>query len=311
MFDNWMDYFLLFAAIGGCLAAILLGCSYLNSIRRMEKLLGALEDGDSTALDIMSETRESRLENQLHQFLSRTLREQERALEEREGVSRLLSDLSHQLKVPLANIVMYTELLQDHGLERDQQRQFAKETGKQAEKMQWLMKSMLKASQLEQGIVAFTAEYCGIKETLGKAVSGVYAQAHKKNISLLIEEFQDRKLFHNSKWTAEALENILDNAVKYSPQGTSIHIRVHPLEIHTRIEIEDEGMGMDREEYNQVFKRFYRGKAASAQEGNGLGLYLAQLILNKEKGYITVTSQKGKGSCFQVYLLNQIVMTDL
>ena len=100
--------------------------------------------------------------------------------------------------------------------------------------------------------------------------------------------------------------NILDNAVKYSPAGSSVTVRVRPLEIYTRIEIEDQGIGMEVSQYNEIFKRFYRGSQVEQEEGNGLGLYLAQLILNREKGYITVSSQVGSGSCFQIYLLNEV-----
>mgnify|MGYP003376307700 CR=1 FL=1 len=251
----------------------------------------------------LQETRESRLESQLQRLLSQAMRSKSQAEGERSQVSALLSDLSHQLKTPLANVVMYTELLETEP-EGQRRTEFLHETRRQAQKMQWLMKSMLKASRLEQGILSFACGPAWIKETLRAAVSAVYAQAEEREIDLIVEPFSDRKLYHNPKWTVEALGNILDNGIKYGPKGSRITLRVQLLELYTRIEIEDQGPGIPSSEWNNIFKRFYRCPQADQKEGNGLGLYLAQLILNKEKGYLTVSSRPGKGSCFQVYLMN-------
>ena len=277
---------------------------YVRSVRKMEVILTDYQEKGKESLDTIKETRESKLESRLQHVLSQVSWERARAADERDMVAALLSDLSHQLKLPLANVLMYTELLEDESISSKERKAFARETQIQAKKMQWLLKDMLKASQLEQGILSFPVDYQGIKETIGKAVGSVYAQAGDKGITIVTEEFQNRKLYHNPKWTAEAMGNILDNAVKYSPAGSRITVRVRPLEIYTRIEIEDQGIGMEVSEYNEIFKRFYRGRQVEQKEGNGLGLYLAQLILSREKGYITVASQIGKGSCFQIYLLN-------
>lgn len=169
--------------------------------------------------------------------------------------------------------------------------------------MQWLMKTLLKASRLEQGIISFESSQCMIKETIAMGISAVFAQAQKKQIVIETMEFVDHSLYHNPKWTAEVLTNILENAVKYSPQGSVVRIELTPLDIYTKIDIKDEGMGIPREEYNMIFRRFYRGKKAELKEGTGLGLYLAQLIMQKELGYITLTSSDGKGSCFSLFLL--------
>lgn len=171
--------------------------------------------------------------------------------------------------------------------------------------MQWLMANLLKASRLENGMISFDAAYTGIKATIAKAVGFVFAQASAKKIELIVEEFQDVTLYHNPKWTAEAMSNILENAVKYSPAGSSIKIRLERLELYTKITISDEGIGIPRSEFHSIFQRFYRGSEVEQQEGSGLGLYLAQLILQCEKGYITVSSQVGQGSSFSLFLLNE------
>lgn len=170
--------------------------------------------------------------------------------------------------------------------------------------MQWLMADLLKASRLENGIIHFEAQDTGIKRTIAKAVGSVYAQAAARDITLAVEEFRDCAVYHNPKWTAEALANILENAVKYAPEHSKIQITLTRLDLYTKITVTDEGIGIPESEYNAIFKRFYRGKEVEQQEGCGLGLYLAQLILQCERGYITVSSKVGQGSSFSLFLLN-------
>lgn len=253
----------------------------------------------------VQETRESKMVSQLRQILQAAAWKEKQAVKEKDQVAELLSDLSHQLKTPLANIRMNMELLEDEELDAEKRREFQRRTAAQAEKMQWLMQSLLKASRLENGMIDFPAENTGIKATIARAVGAVYAQAEGKKIEICVEEFQDFSLYHNPKWTAEALTNLLENAVKYSPQGGTIRIGISRMDIYTGIQISDQGVGIPKTEYNRIFQRFYRGKEVEQEEGTGLGLYLAQLILRQEKGYITVASKVEKGSTFTVFLLNQ------
>lgn len=143
-----------------------------------------------------------------------------------------------------------------------------------------------------------------IKETIATSITSVFSQAQEKNINICIEEFDNCLLLHNRKWTAEAITNILDNAIKYSPMSSTIQIQVERMEFFTRINIKDQGIGILPSEYNLIFKRYYRSKMVEQNEGTGLGLYIAQLILSKQGGYITVDSKLGDGSCFSVYLQN-------
>ena len=140
-------------------------------------------------------------------------------------------------------------------------------------------------------------------DTIAQALNGVWARAEDKNIRLSVECDESIAVRHDAKWTAEALGNILDNGVKYTPEGGSIHVSVRPWQFYTRVDITDTGIGIPKEHCHDVFKRFYRGEENAGQEGVGLGLYLAQGIINKQRGYISVRSEIGKGSTFSVYLL--------
>ena len=98
--------------------------------------------------------------------------------------------------------------------------------------------------------------------------------------------------------------NLLENAIKYTEKGGTVCVSVHPYELYTEIRISDNGRGIRQEELTDIFKRFYRSPEVENMEGSGIGLYLSNLILEKEKGYITVVSEYGKGSCFSVFLQN-------
>lgn len=288
-------------------AVFLLGLYYLKCLKRMQKLLRDYQETGTACFSTMKETRESKLENTLQRLLDQAEKKEAQAKRERDEVASLLSDLTHQLKTPMANVIMYTELLEDENLTPEERQRFTYLARTQAKKMQWLLGNMLKASQLERGMISFSAEYTGIRETIRQAVSSVYAQAEERDIMIKVEPFEDRKLYHNPRWTAEAMENILDNAVKYSPSGSVVTVRVQSMEIYTQIEISDQGIGISGEEYNKIFRRFYRSSNAAQTEGSGLGLYLAQLILNNEKGYVTAVSRPGEGSSFRIFLLNEVL----
>lgn len=297
-----------------CLAVILLETVYfLRQWKRMDQILddfwnsmGSGEEAEAPAFySDVQETRESRIVSQLRRILDGARYKERQALGERDQVMELISDLSHQLKTPLANIIMNTELLQDASPDEERRAEFLAHTRDQADKLQWLMADLLKASRLENGMIRFDAGYTGIRGTIARAVSAVFAQVSAKRLELVTTEFKDIRLWHNPKWTAEAMTNILENAVKYSPEGSSIKITLEELEIYAKVTIADEGIGIPEKEYNLIFQRFYRGKAVEQQEGSGLGLYLAQLILKREKGYITVSSEEGAGSRFSLFLLKE------
>lgn len=295
-----------------CLIALIAGTGYfLWQWRKMDRILDDFSKAQTEAAEQnlsyysdIAETRESRVISQLRNILNNTRYKERRAVEDKEQVMELISDLAHQFKTPLANIVMDVELIQDSVQEEDKCNEFLCHAKKQADKLQWLMADLLKASRLENGMIRFEARNTGIKETIAMALGTVYAQASAKSIELAVEEFRDFTLYHNPKWTAEAMANILENAVKYSPGHSSIRITLTKLDIYTKIMVSDEGIGIPESEYNSIFKRFYRGKEVEQQEGSGLGLYLAQLILQCEKGYITVSSKVGQGSSFSLFLLN-------
>lgn len=223
---------------------------------------------------------------------------------DKQTLQELVSDISHQVKTPIANIQMFTGILQQHQLTEEKRSEFLQTMAAQINKLDFLMQSLIKMSRLETGTFVLHMEEAPLNKTIAQAMSGVWAKADSKNIQLSADCDPAITVQHDPKWTAEALGNILDNAVKYTPAGGSISVSVRPWQFYTRIDITDTGIGIPEEHYNDVFKRFYRAQEVAAQEGVGLGLYLANGIITRQKGYISVKSVPGEGSTFSVYLLS-------
>ncbi len=231
--------------------------------------------------------------------------EVEKAEEEKKQVKMLVSNMSHQLKTPLANIMLYEDLLIGKKYHtQEEQEKFLRQMRMQAEKLDWILNSLFKMVKLEQDTIEFTTGAFSIKNTLIAALSDVYEKALKKNISLVMTEFDDMELIHNPQWTQEAFANILENAVKYAPSESSVTIDCQTYDMYSVIQIKDTGIGIPKADQQKIFFRFYRGVNAKEQEGSGIGLYLSRLIIEKENGYITVESTPGQGSCFRVFLQN-------
>lgn len=298
------------SAVFTCLVLILsYGCLYMwKRNRKMYRVIDRMMD---EILDGKKISESDIKEGEISALASKTKRIQQKvdfglksAEEEKEQVKRLISNMSHQLKTPLAGLMLYRELLEDDSLDMAARKKFLAKMKYQTEKIDWILQSLFKMINLEQGAIVFEAESLPIKATIQDAVSAVFDKAYKKKIRILTEMFQDRKLWHNKKWTAEVLTNLLENAIKYTKAGGTIHLSVHPMEMYTELRIQDTGIGIRQTELTQIFQRFYRSKDVEHIEGSGIGLYLSRLILEQEKGYIMVHSNLGEGSTFSVFLQN-------
>lgn len=224
----------------------------------------------------------------------------------KEKIQAFISDLSHEIKTPLTNVIMYHEILVkkthlDSDLKEKQER-----ITEQLKKMEWILGSLFKSVYLEEEYLKFDLDYFKVTDTLSIAVSTVFKKASDKGIEISIDEFQDVCVLHNKKWTAEALINILENSIKYSPNNSQIHIYIERGELFTEIAIKDEGIGINKDEYPFVFQRFYRSENVKDIEGSGIGLYLVKTIIEKEKGYVVVDSEINKGTKISVFLQNRI-----
>ena len=226
------------------------------------------------------------------------------AIQERQRMKSLISDISHQTKTPLANIKLYQEFLEEEDLS-EKGREFLRLLEEQTDKLEFLLQSMVKISRLENGIIQIKKEKTRIQETLTAAISQIVPMASKKGLELYVSCEENLLLNHDSKWTEEAIFNVLDNAVKYTAPKGCIHVKVIPQEIFTKISIQDNGKGILPERQAEIFTRFYREPEVHDIDGVGIGLYLSRRILELQNGYIEVRSEIGTGSEFCLYLPNE------
>lgn len=292
------------AAVFVCAAAAVWVCGVRYQMRKMmEQMNRMIEEAIAGSFreEVYDESMRSSVEGKLAHYLASSKVSAQNLNREKEKIKELIADISHQTKTPVANILLYSQLLSEKELPEDG-RECTEQLKRQAEKLNFLIGSLVKISRLETGVLAL----CPVKNNVSHLIEEVIAQiapgAKEKNIAL---HFKPNDLYacFDRKWTAEAVYNIADNAVKYTPQGGNVAIDLLDTELFVRIAVQDTGIGIPEEETAKIFGRFYRSHTVSDQEGVGIGLFLAREIIAKEGGYIRVMSKTGKGSSFFVYLV--------
>lgn len=273
-----------------------------RTVRRLDRMLSTAIDG-GFGEESFDESAPSALESRMARFLNGSARSLRGVQRQRESIQRLLSDISHQTKTPLANLRLYSSLLMEEEL-TPRQREQAQVIFQQSEKLSFLIETLVKLSRLETDVLAVTPKSQPLSPLLERAVSQAKAAAEQKGIALQLhlQQQAEMKALYDLRWTAEALGNLLDNAVKYTPPGGCIQVSATQYELFCRIDVRDNGIGIAEEEQAQIFGRFYRGRQVREQEGLGIGLYLAREIAQKQGGYLKLSSRPGQGSTFSLYL---------
>lgn len=221
---------------------------------------------------------------------------------ERADLQELISDISHQVKTPIANLKMINSTLMEQEVPMQKRKEFLAAQASQLDKLDFLMQAMIKTSRLETGVISLEQKQQPIYDTIAAALGGILLNAEKKQIDVQVDCPEELSISHDRKWTSEALFNILDNAVKYTPAGGQIHMSVECWEMYVKIDIADTGIGISEQHQGTIFKRFYREDVVHDVDGIGIGLYLAREIISLQGGYIRVASKVGKGSVFSVFL---------
>lgn len=370
-------------AIVAVIAAVTLYWRTLRIMRSMDRMIDMALAGNFREKDF-SEGRLSKLEAKTRQYLMKGNNVQRQAERDRENLKTTISNLSHQTKTPIANILLYIQLLAEKENLNGEARQLLSQIEGQAEKLNFLIASLVKMSRLESDIISLTPAKNHVEELAYSLYEAFAPRAELEGKSLTLdlhggcsvlgtgegsceesscarngngrtgndqneeirnecgsnekeqtegnlnekerdEEERDRsglietadsmesgaiarstsmetaEVF-DSRWTMEAMENIMDNALKYTPVGGHIRISVMHYKMFARVDISDDGMGIREEESAKIFGRFYRSQEAAQSEGVGIGLYLAREIVSRENGYIRVRSNHGTGSTFSVFL---------
>ncbi|MDF2838343.1 MAG: ATP-binding region ATPase domain protein [Evtepia sp.] len=303
---NKLELFLLVATFLAVLVSI---CVILWNRRITKRTLTTINHMLDAAIqgtfseEVFDESLQSSAETKLSHYLSASKVSAKNLAEEKNRIKELISDISHQTKTPLSNILLYSELLGEQALP-EESKPCVVALHAQAEKLSFLIDFLVKTSRLETGILALHPAQNELQPMIDDITAQIAPKVGAKEIGITVIPTIETAYF-DPKWTSEALYNILDNAVKYTPEGGCIRFSVTPYELFCRIDITDSGIGIAEEEQTKIFQRFYRSPSAFSSEGVGIGLYLAREIIQSEGGYVKVSSTLGTGTTFSVFLLRE------
>ena len=247
------------------------------------------------------DTLTARLQHQLLKLRNILTAQNQMLAQEKEQIKTLISDISHQIKTPIAAANTFAELLSDGELSAEERTEYITTLQMSLGKLTFLTNSLIKMSRLESGIISLKPEKNSLNEIVLQAVKTVYAKAKEKGILITFECDQTFEAVLDFNWTAEAISNVIDNAVKYTPQGGFVCLQITEYPSFLRLDISDSGVGIPEEEQAKIFGRFYRGKQSVGTDGVGIGLYLTREIINKQNGYMKVSSDEN-GSTFSMFL---------
>ena len=274
---------------------------------RLRKMMNRLYEMLEFAMDgsfeeqSFDESKLSSIEAKMAQYLSFSETSARKVESEKEKIKTLIGDISHQTKTPIANILLYTELLQEMDLSEEEE-DYINSLHSQTEKLNFLIVSLVKLSRLETGVITLKPESQKVLPMVEGIMQQYKTKAEEKGIRLYLDSSNsEEEAVFDEKWTKEAIGNMIDNAIKYTREG-SVKVAIKPYELFVCVEIKDTGIGIEEKEKAKIFQRFYRSSAVKKEEGVGIGLYLAREVLQEEGGYIKVSSKPGEGTVFSVYL---------
>lgn len=291
---------LLIAMIAGII--VLMYRRYVKrTMKRLSDMLEAAMEGKFQE-QYFDESMLSALETKFAHYLAASEVTAQKLEEQRNQIRTLISDISHQTKTPIANIVLYTQLLGEQELSKEATT-CAAALDSQARKLQTLIDLLMKTSRLEAGVITLEPRRAQIGELIARAVTQIRPKADAKQIVVEVGNMEGDAVI-DEKWTEEAVFNLLDNAVKYTKEGGRVTVGVTEYPMFKAIHVSDTGYGISEEEQPKIFSRFYRGTAHQEVEGVGIGLYLVRQIAEGQGGYVKVSSKLGEGATFSLFLRN-------
>ncbi len=294
------------ALAGGAAGAMAAVCIVRRQRRReLKELLDLteciLEEKEMINKTAGEETLYAKIEERLIRIWRMAKGRRDEAEKSRENLLQLITEIAHQLRNPLSNVLNYLELARGEIHEKDSEMygyiQAAQEAG---QKLQFLTESFIKMSRLENGVIQIRKETNDIRSTLLNALGQIQRKAEEKQLEVQVELPYGLEFWHDPNWVGEALFNVLDNAVKYSEEKGKVEVRTLENEMFFKISVKDDGIGIEKGEEGRIFQKFYRGKRVSTQDGFGVGLYLARQIILAQGGFIRVKRQK-KGLNVEIF----------
>ena len=223
---------------------------------------------------------------------------------EKKFLADLLSDISHQLKTPLTSMMIYNDIMSQGGLTAEKQQEFLENNLKQLERMNFLIKSLLKLAKLDAGAIVLSLKEANLSKTLYEGVVSLSGKA--KEAEVTVEYIgNDIVMGHDVMWLGEAFMNLIKNGIEHTPRGGKVTVKLLEGSLFIKIRVEDNGTGIDEKDLPHIFKRFYKAKENKSNDSVGIGLAISKSIIEQHKGLISVESQVGEGTAFEVIFLKQ------
>lgn len=276
-----------------------------HNMKELTAYMTRIQNGKET-LDIRDnkERELSILKNEVYKLSLKLIHQAELLQEDKVFLADSISDISHQLKTPLTSMMMMADLLEEGNLSEEKRQEFIHNIQLGLERMQWLVQALLKISKLDAGAVHMKREPVKMASLLAKATRPLLIPMEIKEQSFLIDGEEDIILLGDEQWLVEAISNILKNCMEHTKTGGTIRVKCGQNNLYTSITIEDNGVGIEKEDLPHIFERFYRGKNSSS-ESVGIGLALSRMIILQHKGTISVESEKELGTTFIIKLYSK------
>lgn len=288
-------------AIGMCL---LLAVTYYQNHRTEQKIEEMtsylMKVQDQLELPEMSQIQEGQLGILQSEIYKLVVLLGERYTYEKQGkryLADMMSDISHQIKTPMAAITIMSDLLKQENLSEEKRLDYVDKIDRQIDRITWLVRNLLTLSRLEADMLPLKKEEVTVEEFLEELLEPFYVLAEVKNVKLNVQWEADIQMICDKHWTGEAISNIIKNSIEHTKEGGTVSIKVWQTTFSTNISIKDTGEGIAKEDLPYIFKRFYKAKNGD-NSGVGIGLSLSKQIVAKQNGKIEVESEIGKGTEF-------------
>lgn len=215
-----------------------------------------------------------------------------------------ISDISHQIKTPIAALNIYNGIIWQEAADADAVREFTKLSEQELDRIELLVQNLLKMARLDADAITLEQSQENVSDLLEYIRQQYSFRAGQEGKEIDLKGDDQVVLFCDRVWLSEAIGNIVKNALDHTNQGDRIMIRWHQSPCLTQIIVEDTGNGIHPEDLYHIFKRFYRSRFSKDTQGVGLGLPLAKSIIEKHQGSIEVSSHLGRGTVFTINFPN-------
>lgn len=247
----------------------------------------------------------SKLKNELYKITVMLKEEAEESMDAKKTLKVAIEDISHQLKTPLTSMsIMLDNIIENPDMESDTRNLFIHEINRQIKWINWLILSLLKLAKLDSNTIEFEKNNINVQNLINNAVKNLEIPIDIKEQKIIISGDKNTSFVGDYNWENEAITNVLKNCIEHTEKNKNIYVNFEENNFYTKIEIIDEGNGIDKEDLKHIFKRFYKGKNSS-ESSIGIGLALAKTIIEKDNGQIVCTSEVNKGTKFEIrYMKN-------